>query len=204
MFRENICGARLKYCCNRIGFPTVFAGLLLVAGPHAAWSHAADEVAAPPGAVVIAPRAEARVGQTEIVTVFSKQIYAVFLSQYTDDVPITGAKVEASTDLQTADLTETDPGVYSTQELLMSSGRNDMTIKFTVNGVTSEKAMPLMMPIEARVAAPPRAVITTASPLTIAGAILAVYALLSAAFLIARRRSPRPAAIGARVEAPIT
>ena len=129
----------------------VLAGLLLLASPRPAWSHAVDEVAAPPGAVVIAPRAEARVGQTEIVTVFTKQIFAVFLSRYADDVPITGAKVEASTDLQTAELTETDPGVYSTQELLMSSGRNDMTIKFSIAGVTSEKAMPLMMPIDAPV-----------------------------------------------------
>jgi len=58
------------------------------------------------GAVVIAPRAEARVGQTEIVTIFSKQILAVFLSRYADDTPITGAKIEASTDLQSAALTE--------------------------------------------------------------------------------------------------
>ena len=183
------------------------AALLLLASPRAAWSHAADAEAAPPGAVVIAPRAEARVGQTEIVTVFTKQIFAVFLSRYADDVPVTGAKVEASTDLQSAELTETDPGVYSTKELLMSSGRNDMTIKFTNAGVTSEIAMPLLMPVDEPVAAPLRPAITTATPFTIAGAILAVYALLSAAFLVARRRSRpsgavRPAAIGARVEAP--
>jgi hypothetical protein len=191
----------VRYRWDWIGLVTVLAGLLLVAGPRAAWSHAADEAAPPPGSVVIAPRTEARVGQTEIVTVFSKDIFAVFLSRYADDVPITGAKVEASTDLQTAQLTETDPGIYSTKELLMSSGRNDMTIKFTVGGVTGTQSMPLSMPIETPVSASPRPTITTAAPLTIAGAILAVYTLLSAAFLVARRRPSRTTVIRARAEA---
>jgi hypothetical protein len=178
------------------------AGLFLAGGPRLAWSHAADEAAPPPGAVVIAPRAEARVGQTEIVTIFTRDIFAVFLSRYADDTPITGATIEASTDLQSAKLTETDPGVYSTKELLMSPGRNDMTIKFTLGGVTHTQAIPLMMPAEAPAptAAPPPA-ISTAGPLSIAGAILAVYALLSAAFLVARRGSPRAVVtrLGARV-----
>src|ERR1700691_5568144 len=126
---------RVTYCWNRIVLVAGLIGLLSAVVPHAAWSHAADAMALPPGSVVIAPRAEARSGQTEIVTVFSKQIFAAFLSRYADDAPITGAKVVASTDLQSADLTETDPGVYSTTELLMSSGRNDVSLKFTVDGV---------------------------------------------------------------------
>jgi hypothetical protein len=133
--------------------------------------------------------------------VFSKQIFAAFLSRYADDTPITGAKVEASTDLQSADLTETDPGVYSTTELLMSSGRNDVSLKFTVGGVTSTKTVALMMPVEAPEPAAAAPAITTATPLTIAGAILAVYLLLTAAFLVARRRSPR--AHGVRVGAQV-
>ena len=182
-----------------------FAGLvclLVAAGPRAAWSHAADEAAPPPGAVVIAPRVEARFGQTEVVAVFSKQIFAVFLSRYADDSPITGAKIEASTDLQTAELKETDPGVYTTTDLLMSSGRNDLSLKVTAGGVTSTQSVALMMPVEAP-AAPSQTqpAITTATPLTIAGALAAVYALLSAAFLVARRRSPRRASIARPVQA---
>jgi hypothetical protein len=188
---------RVTYGWNRIVLVMGVTGLLLAAGPRAAWSHAADAMAAPPGAVVIAPRAEARIGQTEIVTVFAGDIYAAFLTRFADDVPITGAKVEASTDLQSAELTETDPGVYSTRELLMSSGRNDVTLKITVGGVTSTKAIALMMPIEAPETAVSRPAITSATPLTIAGATLAVYALLTAAFLVARRRSPRRVAVRA-------
>jgi hypothetical protein len=191
---------RVTYRWNWMAWVPGLVGLLLAVAPHAAWSHAADAVALPPGSVVIAPRAEARSGQTEIVTVFSKQIFAAFLSRFADDAPIIGAKVEASTDLQSADLTETDPGVYSTTELLMSSGRNDVSLKFTVNGVTSTKTVALMMPVEAPAQAAPAPAITTATPLTIAGAILAVYALLTAAFLVARRRSPRAIAIRGRAQ----
>lgn len=175
------------------------AATCLAYEPRVAWSHAADEAAPPPGAVVIAPRAETRVGQTEIVTIFSRDIFAVFLSRYADDTPIIGASVEASTDLQSAKLTETDPGVYSTKELLMSPGRNDMTIKFTLDGVTHTQAVPLMMPAEAPEPAVVAPAISTAGSLSIVGAIIAVYALLSAAFLVARRGLPRT--VAARLEA---
>lgn len=181
-----------------------FAGLLcllVTVGPRAAWSHAADEAAPPPGAVVIAPRVEARFGQTEVVAVFSKQIFAVFLSRYADDSPISGAKIEASTDLQTTELKETDPGVYTTTDLLMSSGRNDLSLKVSAGGVTSTQSLALMMPVEAPAPAATQPSITTATPLTIVGALLAVYALLSAAFLVARRRSPRRASIARPVQA---
>ena len=191
---------RVTHGWNRIVAAMGVAGLLLATAPRTAWSHAADAMAAPPGAVVIAPRAEARVGQTEIVTVFAGEIYAAFLTRYADDVPITGAKVEASTDLQSAELTETDPGVYSTRELLMSSGRNDVTLKITVGGVTSTKVLPLTMPVEAPEPTVARPAITSATPLTIAGAVVAVYALLTTAFLVARRRSPHTVAVRARAQ----
>ncbi len=185
----------MRGCWTRVCLVVGLAGLFLANGPRLAWSHAADEAAPPPGSVVIAPRAEARIGQTEMVTIFSRDIFAVFLSRYSDDTPVTGATIEASTDLQSAKLTETDPRVYSTKELLMSPGRNDVSIKFTVGGVTYTQAVPLMMPVEApEPAAAPAPAISTAGPLSIAGAIIAVYALLSAAFLIARRGSPRAVA----------
>lgn len=192
----------MRRCWTRVWVMVGLAALCLASVPRAAWSHAADEAAPAPGSVVIAPRAEARIGQAEIVTIFTRDIFAVFLSRYADDTPIIGATVEASTDLQSAKLTETDPGVYSTKELLMSPGRNDITIKFTQGGVTHSQAIALMMPVEAPepAAAPPPA-ITTAGSLSIAAALVAVYALLSAAFLVARRGSPRAVAtrLGARV-----
>ena len=194
---------RLTRYWKRMVLLTGLIGLSLVAGHRAAWSHAADAMAAPPGAVVIAPRAEARVGQTEIVTIFSKQILAVFLSRYADDTPITGAKIEASTDLQSAALTETDPGVYSTTELLMTPGRNDISLKFTAGGVTSTTSVALPMPIETPepVVAHP-ALLAAATPLTIGGAILVVCAMLSGAFLVGRQRARQPAPVRIRARSP--
>lgn len=161
---------------------------LLVATPRA-WSHAADEMVLPPGAVVIAPRTEARVGELEMVAIFNKQIFAVFLNRFADGTPVTGARLEASTDLQSAKLTETDPGIYSTKELLMSSGKNDLTIKLVAGGVTTSKTLTLTMPSEEPVpVAAPR---TFSGPLTVGGAIVAAYVVLSGAFLLTRRRSPR-------------
>jgi len=176
---------------NRITLATSLVCACLAVQPREAWSHAADAMAAPPGAVVIAPRTEARAGGTEIVGIFSKQIFAVFLSGYADGAPVTGAKVEADTDLQSAKLTETDPGIYSSKELLMAPGRNDLTLKFTINGVASTKALTLTTPIEAAEAPVSRPAISTAGPVAIGGAVAAVYALLSAAFLLARRPQHR-------------
>lgn len=179
-----------------VGWTKSTAVLVVISGllgcePSTAWSHAADEMAPPPGSVVIAPRVTARAGQTEIVTIFYHDIFALFLTEYATDVPVPGATVEASTDLQSAKLTETDPGVYSTRELLMSPGRNDVTIKITLGGVAHTLSMPLMMPAEEPTPAPHSAAITSARSLTIAGTVAAVCALSSLAFLVSRRRPAR-------------
>src|SRR5271155_4061421 len=102
---------------------TFFSALALaaatVAGSGPAGAHG-DHGAAPPGAVVIAPRAEGRSGPVETVAEFTGGTLAVFLSRYADGAPVTGAKVAAATDLQSADLAETDPGVYVTKEILFA------------------------------------------------------------------------------------
>lgn len=183
--------------CKRIVLATGFAAALLATQPRLAWSHAADAMMAPPGAVVVAPRTEARAGNVEIVAIFSKQIFAVFLSRYADGAPVTGARIEADSDLQSAKLEETDPGIYSTKDLLMAAGRNDLTLKYSLDGLTVTKQIALTMPEETPAPAAAKPAISTASPIAIAGALIAVYALLSAAFLVARRRPAKPAAIGA-------
>jgi hypothetical protein len=162
---------------------------LLAAAPRLAWSHAADAMPPTPGSVVMAPRTEARIGQFEMVTVFSKQIFAVFLSRYADGTPVAGAKIEAGTDLQSADLTETDPGVYSTKELLMAPGRNDLTIKIRAGEVTTTQPLALILPTEQSVPVASGPIIAT--PLKIGAGIVVVYGLLSAGFLLTRRRYPQ-------------
>jgi hypothetical protein len=161
----------------------------LFAGAPRAWSHAADEMVLPPGSVVIAPRTEARTGQLEMVAIFDKQIFAVFLSRFADGTPVTGAKIEASTDLQSAKLTETDPGIYGTKELLMSPGKNEVTIKFSAGGASGSQALTLALPTDESVAV--AAPVKFNGPLAVGGAIVGAYVVLSGAFLLMRRRSPR-------------
>ncbi len=170
---------------------SAFACGLLALSPSA-WSHAADEAVLPPGSVVIAPRTEARAGQFEMVSVFSHQIYAVFLSRYADGSPVTGATLEASTDLQSAKLTETDPGVYSTKELLMTSGKNDVTIKYHAGAVSGSVEVPLMMPAEAPAPAAPPPVFSLQRAWMVVGGVVIVYALVTAGFMLTRRRGIRP------------
>ncbi len=94
-----------------------------------------DHGAAPPGVVVIAPRAEARAGTVEIVAEFAAGgTLAVFLSGFADGAPLTGARVEVSTDLQSATLAESDPGVYVTRDILLAEGHNDLTVAVTPAG----------------------------------------------------------------------
>ncbi len=177
---------------------TGLIGLSLVVGQRAAWSHAADAMAAPPGAVVIAPRAEARVGQTEIVTIFSKQIWLCFSAA----MPIRrspGRKSRPMQSLQSA--ARRNWSWCLAPELLMTPGRNDISLKFTAGGVTSTTSLPLAMPIETPepVVAHP-ALLAAATPLTIGGAIVVVCGMLSVAFLVGRQRArqPAPARIRAR------
>lgn len=169
-----------------------FSCVLLAGATPPALSHAADEMVLPPGSVVISPRAETRAGQIEVVTIFSHQIYAVFLSRYADGAPITGATVEASTDLQSAKLTETDPGIYSTKELLMSDGRNDVTVKFHTGNVSASSHIPLTMPAAPSAPAAPSPAFSLSRPWTIVGGVAVTYALVTVGFLFTRRRTMRP------------
>ena len=176
---------------NRIAFGLIVASGLFAAQPRLAWSHAADEMLAPSGGTVIAPRTEARVGQVEMVAIFSKQIFAVFLSRYADGGSVIGASVEASTDLQSATLTETDPGLYSTRELLMAPGNNDVAIKFVIDGVTKTHTLALKLPSDAPEASAPQPGFLDRRSGTIVASILAISILAPAIFLLARRRLPQ-------------
>jgi hypothetical protein len=152
---------------------------------------------APPGSVVVAPRAEARVGQVEMVAIFSKQIFAVFLSRYADGSPITGANIEAGTDLQSAGLTETDPGVYSTKELLMAPGLNEIAIKFQMGDITKTQSLAVTLPSEAPAPVATQSRIMSSGSIAIAGSVLVISILLSATFLLARKRLPQRALVRA-------
>lgn len=149
------------------------------------------------GPEVIAPRAEARVGPFELVVVFSDPVVAVFVNRFGSAAPVKGAKIEASTDLQTATLAETDAGLYVTKELLLAHGDNPIEIKLIVDGVTSAQAMMLVVPADRP--APASAASASGNLGAVAlvgGSVVATLALTAGAFAVMRR--------SARGGAPIT
>jgi hypothetical protein len=169
--------------------------LLAVAGSSGpAFAHG-DHGAAPPGAVVIAPRAEGRSGPVEIVAEFSGGTLAVFLSRYADGAPVTGAKVEAATDLQSTALGESDAGVYVTRDILFADGRNDIAVNFTVGGAarTQNLTITIAEPPHPAAAPPPFAwPVPNRQTLEIAAAAVLATGLLAAALRLTRRlRQPR-------------
>ena len=174
-------------------------GLLDVANPRFARAHNPLDALPLPGATVVSPRAEARIGNFEMTAIFSKQIFAVFLNGFSDGAPVAGAQITASTDLQTTDLSETDSGVYSTKELLLAAGRNDIEIKFQIGNVTKTYKLDVELPSERATEAGSAAARSWPRPMAIgAAAAVLVFAPFSAAFMVVRRpsRSASPAARG--------
>jgi hypothetical protein len=165
----------------------VLATGLLVAAPQA-WAHG-DHGAAPAGVSIVAPRAEARIGADEVVVVFANQALAVFVSRFADGAPLAGAKVAVSSDLQSADLEETDSGLYVTRDILLSPGHNDLTISLTVGGVTKTQSVGLIAPH----AEPANGAAATPTPVRWATAIGGVgsVALLAATSTLLWRRLRR-------------
>lgn len=173
-------------------------GLLDVANPRFARAHNPLDALPLPGASVVSPRAEARTGNFEMTAVFSKQILAVFLSRFSDGSPVAGAQITASTDLQSADLHETDSGVYSTKELLLASGKNDIEIKFQIGKVAHVQTLDMELPSErATEVASAEANRSWPRPVAIGAAAAALLLVpFSAAFMVVgrSRRTPSPTA----------
>ena len=167
-----------------------------------AWAHG-DHGAAPPGAVSIAPRTDARIGTMEIVAVFSHQALAVFVSRFADGAPVSGAKVSVSSDLQSADLEQTDQGLYVTRDILLAPGHNDLTVSLTVDGVTKTQDIGLSTPGEHAAAKPAGGKAATAGSwialpsaaltgnVALSGSVAAVLLLGSGTMLLWRRRRVR-------------
>jgi hypothetical protein len=164
--------------------------------PASAHGEGPDESTGP----IAAPRSEARSGPLELVAVYNvplhtvaaynreaaKDTLALFVSRYADGAPVKGAQVEAGTDLDSVTLTETDPGVYISRDLMISAGRNDLNFTVTVPGQPARtQKMWLTVPggalmaLKSTVPTPGRT-----SPAVIGGAVLAVYVTMMMAFLV--------------------
>jgi len=165
-------------------------GGLLAAVADAAGQHHDDD-APPVQAIVVAPRAEARLGSQEVVITYVNRSLIVYLQRYVDGVPTTGADIELVVDFLPSHPEEIAPGVYVATDLSLAADREEVELSVTIDGRTDSAVLPLLTPAAARPAsgATPRKVAVPGIVFAIAAA--GIFAGVNAIFF---RRAARQAA----------
>jgi len=112
------------------------------------WSDGASAHSNEPGerSIVLAPRAEARIGAEEAVIAYVNQKVVVFLQKYFNGLPTSGAEVAVTIDFIEETLEEVAPGIYRSGEWLLATGRNDVDLAYTLGDQTEAFAMALILP----------------------------------------------------------
>ena len=199
---------------------TVFRMLLVVLASLAvhspAWAdsggdHAHDDGAGS-AAVTIAPRAEARIGDKQLVLIYanrrkfedqtfglfggtqpvklSDSRIVVFLESFIDASPVSGATLEAVINFLPEPLTEEAPGVYISNSVTLGGGSNEIELNYRIGEESG--VLPLVLIVPGGASSGTAAVSIDAPPpkmpgWLIAGVGLAVYLLIFALFFISRR-----------------
>lgn len=160
----------------------------LLAAADAVAQHHDDEP--PVQAIVVAPRAEARLGSQEAVITYVNRSLIVYLQRYVDGVPTTGADIELVVDFLPSHPEEIAPGVYVANDVSLAGNRDEVELSVTIDGRTDSAVLPLVTPAAARTAGTaPRAVAVPGIVFAIAAA--AIFAGVNALFF---RRAARQAA----------
>jgi hypothetical protein len=184
-----------------------------VAGERAAISgdHGAAKV------VRVSPRLEARFDDQQLVLVYAnRQLYedksffafnnrqaakfadprlVVFLENYINGSPTTGAQIELSLNFLPQKLTETSPGVYQSEKVILGGGRNEVELNYKIGDKLG--SMTLMLVIPAGATSLATSVTTSVPAPTVPGWVyalgaLAIYLMVTALFWSRRTRSPLP------------
>lgn len=141
--------------------------------------------------IVVAPRAEARLGDQEVVITYVDRSLIVYLQRYVDGVPTTGAEIELVVDFLPSYPEEIAPGVYVATDVALAANRTEIELTVTIDGRTNSAVLPLVTPTAIRSAsqATPRAAAVPGIVFAIAAA--AIFAVVNALFL---RRAARQTA----------
>lgn len=173
----------------------VILGILAVVEPARA-----DEDAMPVVQVRM-PRAEARIGNQEMILTYLPPTIATYtaparlatitayLQRYTDGTPTPGADVELTVDFIPGTLTEVAPGVYESHDWSLPAGRSDIEVAITVDGVTQTATVPFNVTSTSgpRPRAPIAVPVVSVPGYVFAVAGIAMYALVTFLFLLRRR-----------------
>lgn len=81
---------------------------------------------------ILAPRAEARLGDKQLVLIYSAGRLFAFLEGFTSAEPIAGAQIEATVNFLAEPLIEAGSGVYRSAPIALSGGRNEIEVAWQV------------------------------------------------------------------------
>ena len=169
--------------------------------------------------VKVSPRLEARFDDQQLVLVYAnRQLYedkslfafnnkqatkfadprlVVFLENYINGSPTTGAQMDLLLNFLPQKLTETSPGVYQSEKVILGGGRNEVELNYKIGD--KQGSMTLMLVIPAGATSLATSVTTSVPSPTVPGWVyalgaLAIYLMVTALFWSRRARSPLPSA----------
>lgn len=184
-------------------------GIFWAAGEQPALSgdHSAAKV------VRISPRLEARFDDQQLVLVYAnRQLYedkslfafnnrqvskfadprlVVFLENYIDGAPTSGAEIQLSLNFLPHELKETSPGVYQSEKVILGGGRNEIELNYKIGD--KQGSMTLMLVIPAGATSLATSVTTSVPPPTVPGWVYGlggavIYLIVTALFWTRRAR----------------
>ncbi len=133
------------------------AGLLIAAATLASLLALAPRAAAHSDAptqrtIAVAPRAEMRIGNQEVVVTYVGGAVILFLHRYIDGVPTKGAELEITVDFMPSSLAEIAPGVYRSEPLSLAGGRNEIELAYVIGEQEGSEVIPITVPTNSKTA----------------------------------------------------
>jgi len=84
--------------------------------------------------ITMAPRAEARLGDKQLVLLYAGGRLIAFLESFVDAEPTRGAELEATVSFIAEPLLEAGPGIYRSGPMTLGGGRNEIEIAWKAGG----------------------------------------------------------------------
>lgn len=132
---------------TRSVWPALCAVLFLLAGGAGAFAEEEDahDHGAAPRNVDVAPRAEARIGNQEIVIAYERDRLVLFLQRYSDGQPTPGAELAITVDFVPVAFKEIAPGTYITDNVMLAAGHNDLELTYKIGDREGTETIPLTL-----------------------------------------------------------